>query len=202
MREVTVYENAGHDAVTSLIIQFAEPDDKSMASKSPRTKRMSDGATIALRALKKTIDDVGEQKVANDIPRGVRGATVEQWRTRSYLAGICNSDKIKTREKAFKRSREALLAAGTVVEWNGFVWIPKDLKSEIAKLSPQDAKIVSPRLSTLGDIFQLSPQDVKLSPQDLRNVSQRLPTLRETNCVGGRRPHNLSPVFVSCLLSP
>ncbi len=126
MREVTVYENAGHDAVTSLIVDWQEPDDKSMASKSPRTKRMSDGATIALRALKKTIDDVGEQKVANDIPRGVRGATVEQWRTRSYLAGICDSDKIKTREKAFKRAREALLAAGTVVEWNGFVWIPKD----------------------------------------------------------------------------
>jgi hypothetical protein len=126
MRTVTVDENK-EGPVTTLVVDWQEPAAaESMDGELPRTKRMSDGAAIALRALRKTIADVGEQRTANDIPRGVRGATVEQWRTRSYLAGICDSDELKTRQKAFKRAREALLADGTVVEWNGFVWIAKD----------------------------------------------------------------------------
>ena len=125
MRTVTVDENK-EGPVTTLVVDWQEPAAELMDGEPPRTKRMSDGAAIALRALRKTIADVGEQRTANDIPRGVRGATVEQWRTRSYLAGICDSDELKTRQKAFKRAREALLADGTVVEWNGFVWIAKD----------------------------------------------------------------------------
>jgi hypothetical protein len=125
MRTVTVDENK-EGPVTTLVVDWQEPAAESMDGEPPRAKRMSDGAAIALRALRKTIADVGEQRTANDIPRGVRGATVEQWRTRSYLAGICDSDELKTRQKAFKRAREALLADGAVVEWNGFVWIAKD----------------------------------------------------------------------------
>jgi hypothetical protein len=125
LRVIDIGTDQDGDPITSCVIE--EVDGGARTKASAKGRPMSKQAQIALRALHKTIADVGHHAPAsNDIPQNVRVATVEKWRTRAYLAGISDSEEIKSRQKAFKRAHEALVADHVVAECTGHVWIAKD----------------------------------------------------------------------------
>jgi hypothetical protein len=126
LRVVEVAVDQDGEPITSLVVDPVDGED-AMERRPSKPPPITKTAKTALRALHKTIADIGESAPAsNNIPQNVRVATVEQWRAGAYLSGISDSAEIKARQKAFKRAHDELVACGTVGEWNGSVWIAKD----------------------------------------------------------------------------
>jgi hypothetical protein len=91
---------------------------------------LSKAAQTALRALQKTIDEVGETApTSNHIPQGARTVTLDQWRGYAYRMGISTSregtspaDEERAKRKAFQSATDALIAAGAIGIWEPHVW--------------------------------------------------------------------------------
>jgi hypothetical protein len=89
-----------------------------------RRFKLSPSQARALELLAALIEKAGEIPPANDdIP--ATAACIEQtlWRDYCYQHAISGSDKPNTRQRAFKRAAEALLAKGLIGASGGLVWI-------------------------------------------------------------------------------
>jgi hypothetical protein len=117
------------DPVTSCVIEALDVEP-TRAPKPNSTPRLSKAAQTALRALQKTIDEVGETApTSNHIPQGARTVTLDQWRGYAYRMGISTSregtspaDEERAKRKAFQSATDALIAAGAIGIWEPHVW--------------------------------------------------------------------------------
>ena len=90
--------------------------DKGKAPKGP--------AKIAHEALFETIGDKGLVPPPDPhIPAGRKCAALGDWRCRSIAKGICASINDKSRQRAFERAAQALVADDRVDMWESFLWI-------------------------------------------------------------------------------
>jgi hypothetical protein len=80
-------------------------------------------AQIAQRALGEAVAAHGEAIASNHIPPSVKTVTVERWREYAYLSGISASELPRSKQQAFKRASEQLIAARKVGFWNETVWV-------------------------------------------------------------------------------
>ncbi len=110
------------EAITSCVVEAVGTGARSSMAKPNR--RLPKGAAIALAALQKAIEDVGEVSAAsNHIPAGVRVVTVEKWRTYAYQSGISDTDDADARRMAFRRAHETLIGGQHVSAWEEFRWL-------------------------------------------------------------------------------
>jgi hypothetical protein len=107
------------DAVTSCVIEAVESTPRSRKTRPPPKS-----AQTALRALRKAIDETGEDApTSNTIPASVRVVKVETWRTYAYQSGISDSDDPDARRVAFSRAHKALVDSGHVQAHNEYRWL-------------------------------------------------------------------------------
>jgi hypothetical protein len=120
----------GHDDDGDLVTSCVALATDDAPAKGRRTK-LPDGATLALKALEKAIDETGEP-----LPKGrhypssrstpglqngtYRGCPVETWRTYFYALKTGDRD---TQKKAFQRAVDTLQAAEIVAVWADVVWL-------------------------------------------------------------------------------
>jgi AAA domain len=125
LESVEIGSDEDGEPLTSLVVVGAEQATKPAAP--AKTKRLPDGARIALAALQKAINEAGAASPAlGQIPPGVRGVSVEVWREYAYAFGISASTEARACQVAFKRGRDRLVADGVVNMWEDFVWICRD----------------------------------------------------------------------------
>ena len=108
-------------AITSCIIEPAEGDGAGASKK--KRPNLSPLAKIALKALRKAIDESGsEAPASNHIPMGWRVVPVEVWR-RYYYQAIPKDDTLEARKKSFQRARETLQGAEVICLHDDQCWI-------------------------------------------------------------------------------
>lgn len=111
------------DPITSCVV---EPVEGAPAPKKFAGPRLTQGAKIALAALREAIDEYGEVPPASShIPAGVKAVKVETWRTYAYKHGVSGSDEPRARRLAFQRAHEALVADRHVGMWEPYAWLAK-----------------------------------------------------------------------------
>jgi hypothetical protein len=118
--EVEVASNEGGNPTASDI---AEPIRR-LPQKRHRRSKLSPAQARALELLAAVIEKAGEIPPANDdIPANAACVEETLWRDYCYQDAISGSDKPNTRQRAFKRAAEALLAKGLIGTSGGLVWI-------------------------------------------------------------------------------
>jgi hypothetical protein len=116
---VTVGVDDDGDVISSCVV---EPIANSGKPKS-KPRKLAGAAVIALKALRKAIDEMGQAAPAsNTIPPQVRVVTIDQWRRYAYMAGI-SSGAEDSKRKAFDRAHERLLGDELVGAWTDYRWI-------------------------------------------------------------------------------
>ena len=60
---------------------------------------------------------------SNHIPSRVACITEDLWRDYCYQGAISGRDRPNTKQNAFKRAAETLLAKGCIGKWGDLVWI-------------------------------------------------------------------------------
>jgi hypothetical protein len=112
------------DDVTTCIVRATEQPAAGKGGNA--SVRLTDQDKIALQALIKAIDHMGVIPPASDhIPTNKACIDYEQWREYAYNGGIGGvSDKQDTRQRAFKRCSDKLIAEGIVCRWQSLVWKP------------------------------------------------------------------------------
>jgi hypothetical protein len=118
--EVGVASNGGGNPTAGCVAESISR----LSQKRHRRSKLSPAQARALELLTAVIEKSGEIPPANDdIP--ATAACIEQtlWRDYCYQHAISGSDKPNTRQRAFKRAAEALLAKGLIGKWGGLVWI-------------------------------------------------------------------------------
>ena len=110
----------GEDRVACVLV----PAEGSPAAATARKGgRLTKGAQIAQRALRKALDEAGSvPPTSNHIPANTPTVSLELWRKYAYGLGISGSDEARARQLAFSRSSEALFAASLVGTWQGQCW--------------------------------------------------------------------------------
>jgi hypothetical protein len=106
------------DAITSCVIEAAddEPISKQQRPLSPAQGR-------ALQLLAEAIERAGEVPPAsNHIPPATRCVSEGMWRQYCYSGSISTGEP-GSKQKAFKRAAEALVAASRVGKWEPWVWL-------------------------------------------------------------------------------
>lgn len=119
-RLVTVEVGADDDgdAITSCIIESA--DDEPIAT---AQRRLSPAQSRAMQMLGEAIGTAGEIPPAcAHIPTGARCVPETLWREYCYRGAISTGEG-DAKRMAFKRSAEALVAAGRVGKWAPWVWL-------------------------------------------------------------------------------
>jgi hypothetical protein len=83
---------------------------------------MPDGARMALKALVKTLGEVGRVRddLSFHVPRHVATVTTKEWR--DHHARMLADKPAKTISKAFERGRDWLQAHGFVGCWDAYTW--------------------------------------------------------------------------------
>jgi hypothetical protein len=114
LEQVEVGEDEDGDMVTSCVIV---PVDGVPPKKS---KRLSAQTELARRALADVIADHGEQNP--NIPAGLRGAHVADWRDACYRRGIGGQAQSAKRQ-AFNRAKDTLAVRGIIGEQNDWAWL-------------------------------------------------------------------------------
>jgi AAA domain len=105
--------------MTSCVI---EPTDASAAAR-PKPRKLSATQQRALTLLCDAINTAGEVPPSNNhIPARTPCVNEDLWKQYCYRGGISGGDTQQARHKAFKSASEALLAAGLVGAWDGWVW--------------------------------------------------------------------------------
>ena len=79
---IDVGQDEDGDPIMSCVVEPVDvPEPAEKPSRAAKPRPLPKAAQIALRALRKAIDEAGEQAPAsNTIPRSVRVVTVETWR--------------------------------------------------------------------------------------------------------------------------
>jgi AAA domain len=112
MRTVTVYENTEYDAITTLVVDWADVQ-LSASAEQPKAKGWPKSLVIFHHALDKTIGDLGKSiRPFLDGPE-VLAATREQVRTeflKTYPA-----DELTAKRQAFRRCERAAVSSGLIV---------------------------------------------------------------------------------------
>jgi hypothetical protein len=121
LEEVQLGRDQDDDLITSCVVI---PIEDGAAVKSPKARKPSKLTAIALRALKKAIDECGAVPPAsNHVPPKVKTVSIAQWRKYAYAFGISDgADRAK--QLAFKKAREQAIADQLVVVWEEQVWFP------------------------------------------------------------------------------
>jgi hypothetical protein len=118
--EVEVASNEGSNPTASRI---AEPVGRLPQKRRPRSK-LSPAQARALELLGAVIEKAGQIPPVNgDIPANAACIEETVWRDCCHQGTISGSDKPNTKQRAFKRAAEALLAKGLIGTWDGLVWI-------------------------------------------------------------------------------
>ncbi|HVB16497.1 MAG TPA: AAA family ATPase [Stellaceae bacterium] len=119
LRPVELGRDADGDPVTSCI---AEPVEGATDRKP--TRGLPASQKRALELLSDAIARAGEIPPAdNHIPAEVPCVGEAQWRECCYQGMISDSSKPETKQKAFKRAADTLLAAGRIGKWGDLVWL-------------------------------------------------------------------------------
>jgi hypothetical protein len=122
LRAVELGRDEDGDPVTSCII---EPTEAPPLNGRTGKIRLSSAQARALELLGEVITRSSEiPPTCDHIPANTACVPEELWRKYCYEGQITDSDKPGARQKAFKRSAEALVAAGYVSKWGTWVWIP------------------------------------------------------------------------------
>ena len=89
-----------------------------------KKRRLPPAATIALRALREALDEMGKVPPASlHIPSNTKVVSGDVWRRYAYDRGISGSDQERARQQAFKRASEALLAGQYAAMWQDQAWL-------------------------------------------------------------------------------
>ncbi len=102
---------------TSLVVMPAESDE--IAPKAKK-KALSPQQKLVFDALQKVSDQEGKFVNLPNVPRDKRCVKVDAWRHAYYAMSPAEYD---TKQKAFKRASEALLANRTIGVWDDYAWI-------------------------------------------------------------------------------
>jgi hypothetical protein len=126
LEPVDVGQDEDGDTISSCIIVPVEGVQPSR--KADRKVRLPKSATIALRALRNALAEVGQPAPAsNHVPQMATVATTDQWRDYAYRGGITSSNEARARQKAFKAGWDHLVGAGLVGAWDPYVWIVEEV---------------------------------------------------------------------------
>jgi KaiC/GvpD/RAD55 family RecA-like ATPase len=113
--EVNIDEDG--EPIISCVVEPAE------GTATPKAARLSAAQGRALQLLADAIDTGGEiPPASNHIPQGARCVDEEVWRKYCYQGAISAGDQ-HAKRMAFKRSAEALMAAGRIGKWEPWVWL-------------------------------------------------------------------------------
>jgi hypothetical protein len=86
---LSVDEETGKKTTAPVLISADAPTDAA----NKKSRRLSKGAEIALRALKEAVEELGTVPPAsNHIPPKAKVVTMKQWRDYAARRGICSSD--------------------------------------------------------------------------------------------------------------
>jgi hypothetical protein len=111
------YDDDG-DAITTCIVV---PSD---ADATPAVQKVTGAAELALRLLRKAVEEAGEPAFATPhIPSGTRTIHPDMWRSYCYQGQISDSDDPDARRKAFVRASKTLQIKNLVGVWGNYVWL-------------------------------------------------------------------------------
>lgn len=117
LERVELRTDADGDPVTTLIVEeMAEPS--AVAS---RAARLTDNEQIAMRCLDKATKASGVMATVGENFAEQKVVTEADWRKMFYQEGKPGEDQ-ETKQKAYKRAKDSLLAKGCVASENDFVW--------------------------------------------------------------------------------
>jgi hypothetical protein len=120
LKVVNLGEDDTGEEVSSCVVEpVAEADAERATKKAPK---LSPAQGRALQLLADAVSTNGEVPPAcNHIPSNARCVTESLWREYCYSGAISAGDQ-DAKQKAFKRAAEALVDAGRVGKWAGWVW--------------------------------------------------------------------------------
>jgi hypothetical protein len=88
----------------------------------PKARATTTRQSLALNALDRALRDHGQEPPAGtDIPPYLKVVAVEQWRLELFRCGVLDRDA-KNPRSAFKKIKDGLVDAQSVVERDGFIW--------------------------------------------------------------------------------
>jgi hypothetical protein len=122
LKVVDIGVDQDDDPITSCVVEAVESPMASEAGK--KGKKQSKPHQAMIRALRRAIEEVGEQVTSNTIPRSVRVVRVDTWRLYAYQAGISPTNTEDSNRMAFNRAHKALVNADTVKAHNEYRWLP------------------------------------------------------------------------------
>jgi hypothetical protein len=123
LEQVQIGIDADGEIISSCVVE-AVGDFSHSTQKNSKSRRLPPAAQIALKALHKTIHEVGEPAPAsNTIPPNATVVTIEQWQARALMAGISSSETEKVKRRTFDRAQERLIADGLVGAWTNYRWL-------------------------------------------------------------------------------
>ncbi len=108
----------GDPITTLIVVELAVP---AAATKAPA--KLSDGDQIALRCLDKAMKASGVLITSGADFAERFAVAVADWRAWFYLEGKPGGNQ-DTKQRAFKRAKDSLLAKGRIASENDFVWRP------------------------------------------------------------------------------
>jgi archaellum biogenesis ATPase FlaH len=119
LRPVELGTDQDGDPITSCVVEEAE----AISAARPKAKPLSAAQSRALQLLGEAISRDGSiPPSCNFIPAGTQCVAETLWREYCYRGAISTGDH-EAQKKAFRRSAEALVAAGRVGKWGPWVWI-------------------------------------------------------------------------------
>lgn len=118
LRRIELGQDEDGDAITSCVVEPTEGE------RAKRPKQPTGVAKLGLAQLNNCLADqsVDLPRDAN-IPLGLKGVTLEAWKTYLLAAAIINHEG-NPREQ-FRRIRVTLQSTGIIGVWNDFVWVSR-----------------------------------------------------------------------------
>jgi hypothetical protein len=108
--------------ITSCVIVAVEDATPPVTAKPKKHPKMPKTASIALRALQKAVNEMGEVPPAsNHVPANMRIVTSETWRKYAYAMGVSTGEE-RAKQKAFKTATDHLIAHQLVGAWQDQFW--------------------------------------------------------------------------------
>ena len=126
LEQVELGADIDGDPIVSCVVVADDPMARLMATPAgqivrPAVAKLKPKAKLGLDQLRACIAEAGrEAPVSTNIPAGVRGVTLDEWRDRLGKAGVINVKGNPRQE--FKRIRVDLQNAKLISVWEGFVW--------------------------------------------------------------------------------
>jgi hypothetical protein len=103
----------------SLVVEVID-EAEAEGLREGKRRPLSAQQKLVLDALQKAIDEAGEKSKSDRIPRDVSVVKISLWRQFFYSMHPGEAD---TKQKAFKRSSEALISNRTCGVWGEYAWI-------------------------------------------------------------------------------